>query len=67
MCFNIFLNNKKRKFSFLDKQFESPEMYCNICKIKKNLVKIKCNHIICIKCISKTDYYNNDKCILCIE
>lgn len=63
MCFNIwFKNNKERQSSISQTDF-----FCNICKIKKYLVKMKCGHTICIKCISKTDYYNNDKCILCIE
>jgi hypothetical protein len=62
MCFYIFLNNKERKSSI-----SHSEIYCNICKSKKYLVKMKCNHTICIKCISKTNYYDNDKCIQCIE
>jgi hypothetical protein len=76
MCFNIFFKNRQFESSFVSQPSESPknsiknnhkENCCNICKIKKYLVKMKCNHTICIKCISKTNYYDNDKCILCIK
>jgi len=67
MCFNIFFKNKRMKHSFVNQPSENQKIYCNICKIKKNLVKMKCSHTLCIKCISKTNYYDNDKCILCIE
>ena len=61
MCFNIYFKNNKEKKSSISQS----EILCNMCKTKKYLVKIKCGHSICIKCISKTNYYDNDKCILC--
>jgi hypothetical protein len=68
MCFYLFLNNKEKKPYFLSKNsVNSPEIFCNICNSKKYLVKIKCNHTICIKCISKINYYDSDKCILCTK
>ena len=40
--------------------------FCQLCReFKKNIIQLKCDHIICYECSRTQQLYTTENCILC--